>query len=475
MVTKKIESIELKADSNREFFLIHGYTGSPTDFRKLPYLLNKKFDANVRIILLPGHGTKVEDLDDVTYEELIEKLTIELEKDIKKGREIVLGGVSLGGLFALLLASKYPVNGLFNIYSPYLLKFPFNLRWLGVVGKRVKYWKKFNKSAREKELHEGLFSYAYIHGNGLSILQRASEELGRTVVKVICPTISISSTTDNISSRDSLNVLHNSIGSTIKKKKFFFTKHNNFLSHNIFFSEVENEVYEEIINFIELNSLFSKMIKHPKKVVAIIPSYNEAPRIASVLEAITKVANIDQIIVVDDGSTDNTEEVVKKFKSVKYLRNQTNIGKADSMNRGVQSSDADIIFFCDADLIGITKEIIQDIISPVIDGKFSMFIGLRGNIMQKIVYLFAINSGERALTREVWEKLPNYFKYKYRVEAGLNYYVRKYFGGFGYKTFNYSQPIKENKYGFIKGTYLRWGMNLDVFLVYIREIIERIF
>lgn len=472
MVTKKIESIELKADSNREFFLIHGYTGSPTDFRKLPYLLNQKFDANVRIILLPGHGTKVEDLDDITYKNLLQTLTIELEKDIKQGREIVLGGVSLGGLFALLLASKYPVSGLFNIYSPYVLKFPFNLKGLDAVGKRLKYWKKLNVTARKKEIDGGSFSYPYVHANGLSILKRANNELRKSVFNVACPTISISSTTDNFSRHDSLDILHNSLNSIIKKKRRFPTKRRNFFSHNIFFSEAENEVYEEIINFIELNGLFSNMIKHPKKVAAIISSYNEAPRIGGVLEVITEVTNIDEIIVVDDGSTDNTEEVVKKFKEIKYLRNNTNIGKAGSMERGVQLTDANIIFFCDADLIGITKEIIQDIISPVIDGKFPMFIGLRGNIMQTAVYRFAINSGERALTREVWAKLPYYFKYRYRVEAGLNYYVRKYFDGFGVKTFNYSQPIKEHKYGFVRGTVLRWSMNLDVFMVYLREIIE---
>ncbi|MBI2674084.1 MAG: alpha/beta fold hydrolase [Candidatus Zambryskibacteria bacterium] len=472
MVTKNITSIELKTDSNREFFLVHGYTGSPTDFKKLPYLLNQKFDANVRIILLPGHGTKVEDLDDVTYEDLINALTVELEKDIKLGREIVIGGVSLGGLFALLLASKYSVNGLFNIYSPYVLKFPFNSKGLALAGKHIKYWKKLNISARKREMREGLFSYSYIHGNGLSILKRASNELQKNISNVICPTISISSNTDSISRRDSLDILHNNLGSIIKKKRRFSTRQHNFLSHNIFFSEAESEIYEEIINFVESNSLFSNLIQQPKRVVAIVPSYNEAPRIGNVLEVITKVNVIDEIIVVDDGSIDSTEEIVKKFKDVKYLRNDKNIGKAESMERGVRSTNASILFFCDADLINITKEIIQDIITPVIDGKFSMFIGLRGNIMQKTVHLFAINSGERALTREVWEKLPYYFKYKYRVEAGLNYYVRKYFGGFGVKTFNYSQPIKEKKYGFLRGTYLRWSMNIDVFLAYLREIIE---
>jgi len=468
MVTKQIiSSIELTADSNREFFLIHGYTGSPTDFQQLPYLLNKKFNANVRVILLLGHGTRVEDLDDVTYEDFVGQLSVELEKDIRKGREIMLGGVSLGGLFSLLLASQYPVKGVFNICSPYVLKFPFNLVGLEVLGKYIKYWKKFNTSVREKELRERSFSYPYMHKNGLGIVKRANKELQKNIHNVTSPTITINSTADHIGHQKSLNMIHNDIGAVIKKRRMFSIK-----SHNVFFSAENEQVYKEILHFIENNNIFSDLLRRPKKIAAIIPSYYEAERIGAVLEVITTVPNIDDIIVVDDGSMDNTEEVVKKFKGVRYLRNDINIGKAGSIDRGVRSTNADILFFCDADLIGLTPKIIQDIISPVTNGVFAMFIGLRGNIMQKTIHLFAVNSGERALTREVWERLPRYFKYKYRVEAGLNYYVKNYFNGFGYKTFNYSQSIKEKKYGLMNGTFLRWSMNLDVLSVYFREIIE---
>ena len=104
MVNQKTKTIEFRADSDREFFLIHGYTGSPANFNELPRLLNKKFNANVKIILLRGHGTKVEDLDNVTFEDMMKQLATELKKDIQRGRKIIVGGVSLGALFALLLA-----------------------------------------------------------------------------------------------------------------------------------------------------------------------------------------------------------------------------------------------------------------------------------------------------------------------------------------------------------------------------------
>ncbi|MCK5059701.1 MAG: alpha/beta fold hydrolase [Candidatus Pacebacteria bacterium] len=464
---EKIKSIELSADSNTEIFLIHGYTGSPTDFHQLPYILNKKFNTNVRVILLPGHGTKIEDLDSVTYDDFLMHLTTEIEKDIRKGREIILGGVSMGGLFSLILASRYPVKGVFNVSSPYLLKFPFNILGLVKLHKYKKYWKKASISHIEKEMRKGAFSYKYMHMNGLNIVRQLRNELKKSMQKIKCPILTIYSTNDRIGRPESLRVIQNNVGSTVKYEKMFSIK-----PHNVFFSDGNSEVNDQILRFVEDRDIFHNLAKQPKKVAAIIPSYNEADRIGAVLEAVTAAPSIDEIIVVDDGSTDDTEKVIKKFKGVRYMRNKTNLGKASSMDIGVLSTNADIFFFCDADLINLTPEIIQQIISPVTGGLFSMFIGLRGNLMQKAVHLIAVNSGERALTRELWEKLPDYFKYRYRVEAGLNYCSRKYFNGFGFKTFNYSQPIKEKKYGFVRGTVLRWGMNVDMLYAYLRENID---
>ncbi|MEX2145090.1 MAG: glycosyltransferase family 2 protein [Candidatus Spechtbacterales bacterium] len=219
---------------------------------------------------------------------------------------------------------------------------------------------------------------------------------------------------------------------------------------------------------------FIKDDNQNSKVVAIIPTFNEAKRIGNVLKVVTRSPVINEIIVVDDGSRDETESVVKKFPNVKYLKNTDNIGKGGSMDRAVKATDAEIIFFCDADLHNLSEEIIEGIIRPVLSGETSMFIGLRSNFMQKSVRLFALNSGERALKREVWETLPKRFKYKYRVEAGLNWHVKHNFGGFKYKTFNYSQPVKESKYGFWEGMVLRWGMNFDVLQVYCENLFKKV-
>ena len=204
------------------------------------------------------------------------------------------------------------------------------------------------------------------------------------------------------------------------------------------------------------------------KIAAIIPSYNEAERIDNVLKVLVKTKILDEIIVVDDGSKDNTEEVVKKYSKIKYLKSNINKGKSYSMQKGDNSTDAGIIFFCDADLHNLTPEIVESIIEPVLEDKTDMFLGIRNNTLQKTLKKSAINTGERALRREIWDKVPSFYKYRFRIEIGLNVFVKRYGKGYDYKVFPYQQTMKEKKYGFFKGLKARIGMAFDELLAYSR-------
>ena len=62
------------------------------------------------------------------------------------------------------------------------------------------------------------------------------------------------------------------------------------------------------------------------KISAIIPAFNEEPRIGNVLDVVKEMELIEEIIVVDDGSTDNTYKVAIK-KGVKVIRLDSNKGK----------------------------------------------------------------------------------------------------------------------------------------------------
>jgi len=458
-------TINLKSKSKKEFFLIHGYTGCPADFNKLPKKLNKEFGANVKIPCLKGHGTKIEDLDNISYLDFLKQIEKEIEKDIKKGMKIILGGYSFGGQLALHLASKFKLNGVFYISPPIKFRFPLNIPFL----EKFIFWKKyFKKSINpvEEELLKENFYYDQMHRNGLIICKEANKNLTKELPKVSLPCLGIHSTKDLCSKHKCVDFVNKNIGSKIKEKIIFEYK-----GHNLFFTKGE-KVYEAIKNFVEENNLFEE--KKKKEIVsAIVPAYNEGARIFNVLKVLAKTDILDEIIVIDDGSKDDTYEQVKKIasknKKIKLFKNEINKGKASSMDRGVKEARGEIIFFCDADIKNFTPKIVKEIVNPIIKNEVDMFIGVRSNKMQTFVKNFAINSGERAMRRKIWEQLPQYYKHRYRIECGLNNFVKIYGKGFGYKIFPYYQTLKEQKYGFIKGTFLRWCMNFDVFMAILKS------
>ncbi|MEP7150038.1 MAG: glycosyltransferase family A protein [Acidobacteriota bacterium] len=87
-----------------------------------------------------------------------------------------------------------------------------------------------------------------------------------------------------------------------------------------------------------------------KSVSVVIPTYNYGRFAADAIRSVlAQTRPPDEIIVVDDGSTDDTTEAVKQFgEKVRYIR-QNNAGVCAARNRGVRESTGDLIAFLDAD------------------------------------------------------------------------------------------------------------------------------
>jgi glycosyltransferase involved in cell wall biosynthesis len=201
-----------------------------------------------------------------------------------------------------------------------------------------------------------------------------------------------------------------------------------------------------------------------KRVTAIVPAYNEAERIGAVLDVLVSFPGFYEVIVVDDGSTDNTPDIVKKYNVV-YIRLKENKGKGYAMDQAVKNAKTDIIFFCDADVKNLTHNTIEAIVSPVLEGRVEMFVGMRSRgiyALSWMISLVPILGGERALTKELWNKLPDWYKHRFRTETGLNFYAKYYGRGFDFKFFPSTQVIKEKKYGFWIGTKHRFIMFYNI-------------
>ena len=85
-------------------------------------------------------------------------------------------------------------------------------------------------------------------------------------------------------------------------------------------------------------------------VSVVVPTYNAGRYVGEAIESVLRQTYKNfELIVIDDGSTDNTEEVVKRYgKQVRYIK-QKNSGIAEARNRGIHAARGELISFLDAD------------------------------------------------------------------------------------------------------------------------------
>jgi glycosyltransferase involved in cell wall biosynthesis len=191
-----------------------------------------------------------------------------------------------------------------------------------------------------------------------------------------------------------------------------------------------------------------------KKVSVVIAAYNEEPRISNVLKVIKNHPLVDETIVIDDGSTDNTSEVAKRYK-VKLIENKDNLGKTLAIKKGIESAKNDLILLLDADLKRLDSEAVTKLIEPVMNEKVDWTLSLRGNSLwyMKLLKIDWI-SGERVIPRElladplIWSK-P---KISYSLETLMNKSLLDKKATF-YSVYlpNVFCTPKTEKIGFIKG------------------------
>ncbi|UMZ73937.1 glycosyltransferase family 2 protein [Natranaerofaba carboxydovora] len=109
-----------------------------------------------------------------------------------------------------------------------------------------------------------------------------------------------------------------------------------------------------------------------KFISVIIPAYNEGDLIYKTVSGAKSVPLINQVLVIDDGSSDNTSLEAKRAKA-EILRIDSNKGKGNALNTGLQYATEDIIAFIDADL-GVSSCELIELAGPVINNEVDISI-----------------------------------------------------------------------------------------------------
>lgn len=201
-------------------------------------------------------------------------------------------------------------------------------------------------------------------------------------------------------------------------------------------------------------------------VTCLIPAWNEAARISAVLACVTRHPLIDQVLVVDDGSTDGTGAIATAA-GAEVITQSPNAGKSAAVARGLASARGDLVLMLDADLIGITPEDVTALLMPVLSGRAEVSISLRGNapLLWRAIGLDFI-SGERVMPRALL--VPHLDQMTRLRRFGLevfmnNLWLKKTRRLAVVRLNGVSSPAKATKQGVLRGAWADVAMMADIF------------
>jgi len=166
-------------------------------------------------------------------------------------------------------------------------------------------------------------------------------------------------------------------------------------------------------------------------ITAIVCAYNEEKTLAGVLHSLSLVLMVDEIIVIDDGSTDGTAEILEAVASpphIRPIRLVQNRGKGYAMAEGVQHARGEVLVFVDADLVKLHNDHITSMVSPLLHGEADMVIGypIRGEAFLDAMNVLRPLSGQRAIFRsDILPLVAQMRASRYGVETLINLYYRQ--------------------------------------------------
>jgi glycosyltransferase involved in cell wall biosynthesis len=137
------------------------------------------------------------------------------------------------------------------------------------------------------------------------------------------------------------------------------------------------------------------------QVSVIVPCFNERATLGAILERVLAQPISKEILVVDDGSTDDSQSIAESFSQrepvVRLLRHSANRGKGAAIRTGVEAARGEIILIQDADLEYDPREYSR-LLQPIIDGDADVVYGSRFEGYPRRVMLYSHTVANRFIT-----------------------------------------------------------------------------
>jgi glycosyltransferase involved in cell wall biosynthesis len=171
-----------------------------------------------------------------------------------------------------------------------------------------------------------------------------------------------------------------------------------------------------------------------ENITAIVPAFNEGENIEETVRALKQIDGITEIIVVDDGSKDNTYEIIKKIDRISVIHNVVNRGKGYAIKAALPNVSTKYVLLVDADLKSSATEIKKLINNTKMNSKTMLVavypkplkkggFGLVKTLSQKSLYMMtaqtsdSVLSGQRLIVTDFLRRinLPDNFGLEFKI------------------------------------------------------------
>jgi carboxylesterase len=241
---------EFEGINKKGVLLIHGWTSTPYEVRRLGKYLNENGYTTLGI-QLKGHGTVPKDLEGVKWSEWVEEIEKAYENLKKRCDKVFIIGTSIGSNLGIIFSANHlEVSGLVLMATPYTIKLE---GMVFIFAKISSFFKKYNKKFYPPTFGVSttitrLIAYkSYPIKSALETFNLIKNSRDK-IKNITQPCFILQSSSDHVVSQNSLEKIYSLIQSKIKKKKYIQR------AYHTFISDIKNEkVFEDILSFLNEN------------------------------------------------------------------------------------------------------------------------------------------------------------------------------------------------------------------------------
>lgn len=239
---------EFNKECKRGVYLIHGFTSTTYELLDLAKFLSEN-GFYVRLDILPGHGTTINDCNKTKYNEWIKHVEEGVAEVASGCDEVHVIGISMGAILALHLATLFPLTSMIEAAVVFKFKNEFNVRVLvPLLSWLITKKNKFTQYEDGKKLK--FYGYSEYPMKALNEMRKLTNDVRPRLPQVKCPIMLIHTKNDLTSIMENYHIVKESISSEEQTDLILEAS-----THNLFVGGKEQLfIFENILTFLNKNS-----------------------------------------------------------------------------------------------------------------------------------------------------------------------------------------------------------------------------